>query len=208
MEADVSVDRPPILIQHGNGWDAASWLSALAVPSIPFPLWLASKGHPIWMMNSRGTEYSRRHTRLDPNSPEYWSFNMQDMYLDIEENINVIKAYLGYDELWYVGYSGATSQMLFGLATQEEFLKTRLLKAILMAPCTIPQFKQPGALEMYTAGIDIFEISGPNWQSDRTKACTVVNSDTCSAMAVFDKAEATSLNMNVQFSQIQEVKRF
>jgi len=70
------------------------------------------------MMNQRGTEYSREHTSVDKNSQEYWDFDMFDQWLDIEANIRVMKSLVGYDDFWYVGYSGATTQMLFGMVEE------------------------------------------------------------------------------------------
>lgn len=90
------------------------------------------------MMNSRGTEYSRGHTQYETTEKAYWDFSIFDSWLDIKSNIDIIKAYLGYDTYWYIGYSGATSQMLYTLATQEPYLFERLRRAILLAPCVIP----------------------------------------------------------------------
>ncbi|VFQ73503.1 unnamed protein product [Cuscuta campestris] len=33
---------------------------------------LADKGYDVWISNTRGTEYSRRHQYLDPNAREFW----------------------------------------------------------------------------------------------------------------------------------------
>ena len=69
------------------------------------------------MINQRGTDYSRKHTRLEVESKEYWDVDLNGLWKDIEGNIDIIKAYSGYDEVYYVGYSGATSQILYALAT-------------------------------------------------------------------------------------------
>ena len=62
------------------------------------------------MMNQRGTDYSRGHTSLDAEtSKTYWDMTLTEQWLDIKANIEIIKAYIGYNELYYVGYSGATS---------------------------------------------------------------------------------------------------
>ena len=63
--------------------------------------------------------------------------SLTDQWLDIKANIEIIKAYIGYDELYYVGYSGATTQMLYALATEEPFLAERVKKVVLLAPCTV-----------------------------------------------------------------------
>ena len=117
------------------------------------------------MINNRGTEYSRRHNTLDPVDKEFWDFDMFDMYEDIKANIDIIRYYLGFDIMWYIGYSGATTQMIYGMAKDEPYLRGKIQKAILLAPCTISskESKPPGALEIYSAKVDVYEFSGPNW---------------------------------------------
>jgi len=89
-------------------------------------LQIAANGFPVWMMNQRGTDYSRKHTVFAVESEEYWDLSLTDLWKDIEGNIDIIKTYLGYDNSYYVGYAGATSQMLYALATQEPYLKEHL----------------------------------------------------------------------------------
>ena len=134
---DVEAVNPPVIFHHGNGWDAASWLQALQADGTPFPLDFAAKGFPVWMMNQRGTEFSKRHVRLDPSSKAYWNYDIFGEWIDIKANINIIKAYLGFDAYWYIGYSGATTQMIYALVAEEPFLRNKLRKSLLLAPCKI-----------------------------------------------------------------------
>ena len=127
---------------------------------------------------------------------------MFDMYRDIPENMAIIKSYLGYDISWYIGYSGATTQILYGMATDEPNLNGKIQKAILLAPCTIPavETKPPGALEIFTANIDVYEFSGPNWRNDKEKACTVTSAEVCYAMDQYDGLQSTSVISNVHLA--------
>ena len=62
------MENPPVMVHHGNGWDAASWFESLDESGTPFILNLVDNSFPVWMINNRGTEYSRRHNSLDPIS--------------------------------------------------------------------------------------------------------------------------------------------
>ena len=167
-------------------------------------------GFPVWMINNRGTEYSRRHTIFTDVQQDYWSFDIFDQYQDIKANIDIIKAYAGYDIMWYVGYSGGTTQMIYGMSQDEPYLANRIQKAILLAPCTIiePEKKPPGALEIFTAQVDVYEFSGPSWKDDKQRACTVTSVSVCEAMDEYDRAESTSVMENVHMAQIAEQARF
>ena len=89
------------------------------------------------MINQRGTEYSKKHNSLEEGSKEYFETSLTDQWLDIKANIEIVKAYTGYELVDYVGYSGATTQMLFALSSEEPYLKERIRKTVLLAPCTI-----------------------------------------------------------------------
>lgn len=48
------------------------------IEDTPFMLQIAKKGHPVWMMNQRGSDYSRKHETLDAAKREFWDFNLTD----------------------------------------------------------------------------------------------------------------------------------
>ena len=115
---------------------------------------------------------------------------------------------MGYKDLWYIGYSGATSQMLYALATNEAYFRERVWHVSLLAPCTVPAAERPGVLNLWSSGIDIKEIAGPDWGSDFEKACTVVSNYTCIDMEVYEDQQPTSLKTQVHISQMASKKKF
>jgi len=112
----------------------------------------------------------------------------------------VIKAYQGFDDFWYVGYSGATTQMLYALVDHAPKLQDKLRKAILLAPCTTPKFEPPGALKIWESSIDVYEFSGDDWSDGKAKACTVINESTCDSLNYYDKLESTSVKSNAHLA--------
>lgn len=123
--------KPPLLIQHGVGQDAAYWLSTQDPTNDPFVLKLLDRGYDIWMGNNRGTRYSNVNPRFpdadNPDSLHYkrhnfekYDYSWQEMGLydqpaNIEKIIEVTKA----PKVTYVGYSQGTVQMISGLAQLE-----------------------------------------------------------------------------------------
>ena len=70
-EATTTQDKPPVLLQHGNGIDATIWLEQYADLD-PMPMQLVSQGYDVWMSNSRGTRYSNVNpTWTKADNPQY-----------------------------------------------------------------------------------------------------------------------------------------
>ena len=155
------------------------------------------------MINSRGTEYSRRNRKLSSDTSSYWDMDMGDYSNDIDENIKIIKDYLGYNRSYYIGYAGATTQMLYAMGTREPLLKDRILKGIFLTPCTFMDKEPPAALEIWTGKLDIYEFPGSNWLSgDKTKACTVVNEVKCAQLDQYDNLQPNSVKANAHLAQM------
>lgn len=99
--------------------------------------------------------------------------------------------------------------MLYALAAFEPALRDSVRKAILMGPCTIPAEEQPGALEFWNSGLQVFEYSGPNWSVDKAKGCSIFSDEaTCDDLDRFDDKQPTSLKSNAHWSQMALSKQF
>ena len=97
--------EPPVLIQHGLGSDAATWLWSY-MKGVPLPLQLYDAGFDVWMGNNRGTEFSQKHETLTTKDKEFWMYDWAEMgRYDGPANISMIKEHTGYDKILYLGYS-------------------------------------------------------------------------------------------------------
>ncbi|KAG7985888.1 hypothetical protein I3843_03G050100 [Carya illinoinensis] len=74
---DGVVKRQPVLIQHGLLVDGMTWL--LNPPEQNLPMILADNGFDVWIANTRGTRFSRRHTSLDSNQPAFWNWSWDEL---------------------------------------------------------------------------------------------------------------------------------
>ena len=105
--------QPPLLINHGDCMDAASWFEGLdqnGDGALPYLFKFAENDYDVWMSNNRGTWYSQEHASLSAETDsEYWDFTWADMGLyDDTSNIAMVKQLTGYEKIFYVGYSQGT----------------------------------------------------------------------------------------------------
>ena len=75
FETDIFSHKPAVLFQHGIMDSAYAWVmhySDLA------PAFVAARaGYDVWLNNSRGNTYSRKHLRWDPDTDKdkFWNFD-------------------------------------------------------------------------------------------------------------------------------------
>ncbi|KAJ0053706.1 hypothetical protein Pint_02981 [Pistacia integerrima] len=114
-----------LLVQDGMTW-------LLNPPEQNLPLILADNGFDVWIANSRGTRFSRRHTSLDAAQSEYWNWSWDELVAyDMPTFFDYVHSQTG-QKVNYVGHSQGT---LIALASFSEGLQVDKLKsAALLSP--------------------------------------------------------------------------
>nr|XP_025706741.1 lipase member J-like isoform X1 [Callorhinus ursinus] len=119
---DSSAQRLVVYLQHGLFTSASSWISNLPNNSLGFIL--ADAGYDVWMGNSRGTTWSRKHTYLKTNSKEFWAFSFDEMAkYDLPASIDFIVKHTGQEEIFYIGHSQGTTIAFITFSTIPKIAK-------------------------------------------------------------------------------------
>ncbi|XVE67712.1 hypothetical protein DITRI_Ditri09bG0010400 [Diplodiscus trichospermus] len=116
--------KQPVLIQHGVLVDGMTWL--LNSPDQNLPMILADKGFDVWIANTRGTRFSRKHVSLDPAQPEFWNWSWDELVsYDLPAVFDFVFNQTG-QKIHYIGHSLGT---LIGLASFSEGHQADTLKS-------------------------------------------------------------------------------
>ncbi|XDA88041.1 hypothetical protein R6Z07_018010 [Ovis aries] len=138
--------KPVVYLQHGLVASASNWICNLPNNSLAFLL--ADVGYDVWLGNSRGNTFSRKHLKFSPKSPEYWAFSLDEMAnYDLPATINFIIEKTRQEQLYYVGHSQGTTivssflSAFIAFSTNPELAK-RIKTFFALAPVTTVKYTQ------------------------------------------------------------------
>ncbi|XP_073722901.1 gastric triacylglycerol lipase isoform X1 [Misgurnus anguillicaudatus] len=134
--------KPVVFLQHGLLAAGSNWVTNLPNTSLGFVL--ADAGFDVWIGNSRGNTWSRKHKHLNPKKNEYWEFSHDEMAKkDLPAVINFITETTGQKQIFYVGHSQGTTIAFMAFSTMPE-LASKIKMFFALAPvATVAMTKSP-----------------------------------------------------------------
>jgi pimeloyl-ACP methyl ester carboxylesterase len=147
-------------------------------------------GFDVWVANSRGTVYSRGHTKLSQADKEYYNYSFYEMgKYDTPGMIDYILEHTGEKKLSYIAHSQGTTQMFSALSENHGQLNDKVNLFIALSPVVFLQQTKNESIKELIGDIDglvwlfnylgIYELFGPEWQLISESIC-MFKEDLCS----------------------------
>ncbi|NWI99204.1 LICH hydrolase, partial [Crypturellus undulatus] len=114
--------KPAVFLQHGLLADGSNWITNLDYNSLGFML--ADAGYDVWLGNSRGNTWSRKHIHYTVKQEEFWVFSFDEMAkYDIPAFVDFILKKTGQEQVFYVGHSQGTTMAFIAFSTLPNLAK-------------------------------------------------------------------------------------
>uniref|UniRef100_J3LWF7 Lipase n=1 Tax=Oryza brachyantha TaxID=4533 RepID=J3LWF7_ORYBR len=199
--------KVPVLLQHGLMMDGVTWLMNSPDESLGYIL--ADNGYDVWIANTRGTVYSRRHISLASTDSAYWNWSWDELASnDLPAGGKDGYSQAGQQKMHYVGHSLGTLIALAALSEQQQEVVGMLRSAGLLSPIAfLGNLSSPLARAaadvflaeaLYWLGLSEFDPTEESVHSLVTDICKQPGIDCYNLMSAFTGDNCCLDNSSVQ----------
>ncbi|XP_019457675.1 PREDICTED: triacylglycerol lipase 2-like [Lupinus angustifolius] len=126
----IRAKKQPVILQHGVLVDSNSWFVNAPKQNLPFIL--ADNGYDVWISNTRGTTFTRRHVSLDPSNREFWNWTWDEL---VAHDLPALFDYVSKETRQKINYIGHSHGTLIALTSfSEGKLVNQVKSAVLLSP--------------------------------------------------------------------------
>ena len=128
--------KPVILLWHGFMMCSEVFVCPRSENSLA--KFLHALGYDVWLGNSRGNKYSKKHLKYATNSQKYWNFSLDEIvHFDIPAVVDYVLTATESKTLSYIGFSQGSAQ-IFAALSNNSCLETKINKVIALAAVLKP----------------------------------------------------------------------
>ncbi|XP_003424407.1 lipase 3 [Nasonia vitripennis] len=140
----VTPKKPAVLFIHGLL--AASDIWVLRGPDEDLAFMMVDAGYDVWLLNTRGNFYSRRHKKIVPKEEKFWRFSWHEFGVyDTASAIDHILRTTGQERVSLIGHSMGTTVGLVLLSMKPEY-NAKVNTMLSFAPIAIFTHLVPGPI--------------------------------------------------------------
>ncbi|XP_014213551.1 lipase 3-like [Copidosoma floridanum] len=143
-KSPVTPKKPVVLCIHGLL--AASDVWVLRGPDKDLAFMMVDAGYDVWLMNTRGNYYARRHKKLVPKEEKFWRFSWHESGVyDLRSTIDYVISSTGAEKVSLIGHSMGTTISLVLLSEKPEY-NAKVNVMLSFAPIAIFTHFVPGPI--------------------------------------------------------------
>ncbi|KAG5881668.1 hypothetical protein JTB14_010239 [Gonioctena quinquepunctata] len=146
-------NRQPLVVEHGVLLDGISWMLS-GNHSLAF--YFADAGFDVWVINSRGTTYSRKHTNGSISEKDYWNFSFHEVAIhDTPQIMELISDHTNRNDIIHIAHSkGATSSTVYAILKSDHARKH--VKGLIQLAPVVTISKMEGGERLVILFFDLF----------------------------------------------------
>ncbi|CAK1584934.1 unnamed protein product [Parnassius mnemosyne] len=119
-DVEYKKDKPVVFLAHGLLGSSDDWL--LMGPKKSLAYMLSDEGYEVWLGNTRGNKYAKRHASKHPAQPDFWQYSNDEVALhDTPAMIDYALKISEQKKLYYVGVSEGATTIFALMASRPEY---------------------------------------------------------------------------------------